>query len=315
MIRPELRRMGSVIRFVIPKFTERIFRISTSAIKIMKGKCRSELQYEQIFIPRPNGSKLRLCIYLPLSPKINVPGLLWIHGGGYGLGTPEQDEAFIKRFVDASHCLVVSPDYTLSIDKPYPAALDDCYAALLWLKENGGKYGVRNNQLFVGGDSAGGGLAAAVSLYARDKGEVAIAFQMPLYPMIDDRMNTESATDNNAPLWNSKSNRIGWALYLGDLFGKCDVPTYAAPARADDFSRLPPTCTYVGSIEPFRDETVAYIEKLRSNGIPVSFKIFEGCFHGFDLVCPKSNAAREAVEFLMEGFCYAVKNYYAGQMK
>jgi acetyl esterase/lipase len=307
--------MGLAIRFVIPKFTERIFRISASAITMMKGKCRSELKYEQIFIPRPDGSKLRLCIYSPLSPKINVPGLLWIHGGGYGLGTPEQDEAFIKRFVDASGCVVISPDYTLSIDKPYPAALDDCYAALLWLKENGGKYGARDDQLFVGGDSAGGGLAAAVSLYARDKGEVAIAFQMPLYPMIDDRMDTESATDNNAPLWNSKSNRIGWTLYLGDLFGKDDVPAYAAPARADDFSRLPPTCTYVGSVEPFRDETVAYIKKLRSNGVPVSFKIFEGCFHGFDLVCPKSNAAREAVGFLMDGFRYAAKNYYAGQMK
>jgi acetyl esterase/lipase len=291
-----------------------MFRMaSAAAARTMAGKCRSELRYEQVFAARPDGSVLRLCVYSPLSPKTDVPGLLWIHGGGYGLGVPEQDEVFIRRFVEASDCVVVSPDYTLSIDKPYPAAFEDCYAALLWLKENSDRYGIRDDQIFVGGESAGGGLAAAVSLYARDKGEVAIAFQMPLYPMIDDRMNTESAKDNNAPLWNSKSNNLGWKLYLSDLFGTPDVPAYAAPARGDDFSGLPPTCTYVGSIEPFCDETIAYVENLRSRGVPVTFKVFDGCFHGFDIVCPKSKVAHEATEFLLDCFHYAVENYYAKQ--
>jgi acetyl esterase/lipase len=314
MIHPELRRKGLFFRLVLPRFTERMFRMASAvAVRTMAGKCRSELRYEQAFTARPDGSALRLCVYSPLSPKADVPGLLWIHGGGYGLGVPEQDEVFIRRFVEASDCVVVSPDYTLSIDKPYPAALEDCYAALLWLKESSDRYGIRDDQIFVGGESAGGGLAAAVSLYARDKGEVAIAFQMPLYPMIDDRMNTASAMNNNAPLWNSKSNNLGWKLYLGDLFGIPDVSAYAAPAHTDDFNGLPPTCTYVGSIEPFCDETITYVENLRSHGIPVTFKVFDGCFHGFDIVCPKSKVAHEATEFLLDCFHYAVENYYAKQ--
>lgn len=161
MIHPELRRTGSIIRTLLPAFTERTFRFSKSAIQGIEGKCRSKLRYEQVFIPCSDGSELRLCVYMPLSPKADVPGLLWIHGG-YGQGAPEQDEAFIKRFVEASGTVIVSPDYRLSIDAPFPAALEDCYAALLWLKDNGSKYGMRDDQMMVGGDSAGGGLTAAV---------------------------------------------------------------------------------------------------------------------------------------------------------
>lgn len=313
MIHPELRKTGALIRFVLPYFTERKFRIAKAMIKVVKGKCKSRLKYKQDYIPRADGSSLRICIYLPLVPKADVPGLLWIHGGGYAMGAPEQDELFIKRFVKASGCIVISPDYRLSLDAPYPAALEDCYTALLWLKQHGGEYGMRDNQIMVGGDSAGGGLTAAISLYARDKNEVAIAFQMPLYPMIDDRMNTPSATNNNAPLWNSKSNYISWKLYLGNLFGKSNVPVYAAPARADDLRNLPPTCSFVGSIEPFRDEVIAYLENLRASGVPVNYQVFEGCFHGFDIVCSRSEVAKQATNFLMEQFSYAVEHYFANQ--
>ncbi len=172
---------------------------------------------------------------------------------------------------------------------------------------------MRDDQIMVGGDSAGGGLAIAVSLYARDKNEVAIAFQMPLYPMIDDRMLTLSAADNDAPVWNSKSNLVGWRLYLGELFGKPSVPAYAAPARAADLYGLPPACSFVGGIEPFRDETAAYVRKLRSSCVPVHYKVFDGCFHAFDVMCPKSGVAREASDFLIDRFRYAVKNYFSGQ--
>lgn len=200
IIHPELRKAGALIRLLLPSFTERKFQMAKVAIRMIKGKCQSSLKYEQIYIPRGDGSLLRLCIYSPLTYYENVPGLLWLHGGGYAMGAPKQDERFIERFIKSSGCVVASPDYRLSIDAPYPAALEDSYAALLWLKEHGCKYGMRDDQIMVGGDSAGGGLAVAVSLYARDKNEVAIAFQMPLYPMLDDRMNTPSATDNDAPL-------------------------------------------------------------------------------------------------------------------
>jgi acetyl esterase/lipase len=276
----------------------------------MHGRHGKTLHYEQIYIPRPDGTQLRICVYSPLNPKTNAPGLLWIHGGGYSIGAPEQDEgAYIKRFIDFGAAVVVSPDYTKSVVKPYPAALEDCYAALLWLRDNGAKYGMRADQIFTGGDSAGGGLTAALSLYARDKNEVAIAFQMPLYPMIDDRP-TDSNTNNNAPLWDSRSNDLGWRMYLGELYGG-NVPAYAAPARAEDFSNLPPTLTFVGTIEPFCAETVKYIQNLRDCGIPTHFKVFDGCFHAFDMVCPEASVSKEAAALIKTSFQYAAEHYFA----
>lgn len=316
MIHPELRNVGSIIRTILPHFTEKKFLFCNFLMsRRMKGKCKSNITYEEKWIPRQDGTLLRICVYLPQKRKENVPGLLWLHGGGYAIGIPEQDELYISRFIDESNCVVIAPDYTRSVDKPYPAALEDCYVALLWLKSHGNEYGMRSNQIIVGGDSAGGGLAAAISLYARDKKEVAVAFQMPLYPMLDDRMNTESAKDNDAPLWNSKSNYIGWKLYLGELFETDEVPAYAAPSRGMDFRGLPPTFSFVGSIEPFRDETVNYINSLRENGIPVHFKLYDGCFHAFDLVGMHKDIGKEAITFLMETFRFAVENYFAEQPK
>ena len=211
--------------------------------------------------------------------------------------------------------MVVAPDYRKSVDATYPAALEDCYQALLWMRDNCGRYNIRSNQLFVGGDSAGGGLAAAVSLYARDRGEVSIAFQMPLYPMIDDRMMTESSQDNDAPVWNSRSNELSWKLYLGELYGSDSVPIYAAPARAEDLSDLPPTLTFVGGIEPFRDETIEFVRKLRASGVRVAFRMYKGCYHAFDIMCPNSKVGKSATGFLLKGFRYAVRNFTKEQPK
>lgn len=312
-IHPELRVIGNVIRIVFPNFTEFFFKLANKFLNVFTMPDLAKgVQKEEVYIDRADGSRLRLCVYTPENRKENVPGLLWIHGGGYGLGAPEQDFLFIEDFIEASGCVIVAPDYMNSPDAPYPAAFDDCYSALLWLKDNGKAYGMRDDQIFVGGNSAGGGLCAAVTLKARDTGDVNIAFQMPLYPMIDDRMITESSQNNDAPIWNSKSNEIAWELYLGELFGTADVPKYAAPARETDYTGLPPTLTYVGTVEPFTDETVIYTENLKNAGVEVMFKTFDGCFHGFDLFSFTS-PAKEAKQFLMDGFKYAVENYTAKQ--
>ncbi|KUK98057.1 MAG: Esterase/lipase, partial [Anaerolineaceae bacterium 46_22] len=265
------------------------------------------------YIPREDGSTLRLCIYKPKYLKENVPGVLWLHGGGYAIGTPEQSMSKVKSLINASQCVVIAPDYRLSTEAPYPAALEDSYTALLWMKDNTSALGIREDQLMVGGESAGGGLTAALTLYARDKGQVAIAFQMPLYPMLDDRMSSESAKDNNAPVWNSKSNTNAWKLYLGDLFGTAKVPPYAAPARAEDYSSLPPTATFVGDLEPFRDETIEYVGNLKKAGVPVKFKLFEGCYHAFETICPNAEVSKRAVSFLLNSYKYAVDHYFAEQ--
>ena len=309
-IHPELRAVGGIIRTVMPHFTKPFFSFANFLLdNILSGmNLARKVSFEEKYITREDGSKLRICVYSPKEKKEGVPGVLWIHGGGYAIGIPEQDFSFVQSFVLASGCVVVAPDYTNSPTAPYPAALNDCYAALEWLRDNGSGYGMRPDQIFVGGDSAGGGLCAAITLLARDRGEISIAFQMPLYPMLDDRMITPSSQNNDAPIWNTKSNELGWELYLGEGYKTDNVSKYASPARETDYSNLPPTLTYVGDIEPFTDETVEYVENLKKAGVEVKFRIFEGCFHGFDLFS-FTTPAKEARRFLTEGFMYAVENY------
>lgn len=317
MIHPDLQGKGLFLRALIPYFRPSTFKLFNRMLFSMRGRRGKGMCYEQVFLPRLAGNaatgQLRLCVYRPLEAKENVPGILWMHGGGYALGIPEQDEGFIRSFVEKRGCVVVAPDYCLSTQAPYPAALEDCYAALLWLKGHAAELNVRPDRLMVGGESAGGGLAAALAIYARDRNEVAIAFQMPLYPMLDDRMITVSTRDNDAPVWNTKSNVNAWKLYLGALYGREDVPTYAAPSRLENFSGLPPAFTYVGGIEPFCDETVQYMERLKAAGVQAEYHVFEGCYHGFDILAKRSAPARQARALLMESFDRAVACCFARQ--
>lgn len=317
MIHPQMRFLGKILRTVLPYYKKSTFDKCNFAMRFLKGHAGRGLRYQQIFIKRkdPKAAKLRLCIYRPKEEKQEVPGVLWIHGGGYAIGAPEQDEGFIREFMKQSGCTVVAPDYCLSDAKPYPTALDDCYRALLWMKKNAKALGIRDDQLMIGGDSAGGGLTAGLAIYARDRGKVSIAFQMPLYPMLDDRMKTISSQNNDAPVWNTKSNELAWKQYLGDLYQTDQVPVYAAPARLTNFHDLPPAVSYIGSIEPFKDETIEYMEKLKAAGIPAEYRIYSGCFHGFDTIAFYSEPAKEARKFLMEQFMYAVEHYTKEQPK
>lgn len=314
MINPEIRRAGRIVRKVFRyKSKDTFVRMQGMLNKVRRLMRPRDLQFEEQRIKTPSNPDLRLCLIKAKEPKPDAVGLLWFHGGGYGLGAPEQDVGFFRRFINTANCVIVSPDYRLAIDAPYPAALDDCYAALLWMQQHAKELGIRDDQLFVGGDSAGGGLAAAVSLLARDKGEVNIAFQMPLYPMLDDRMITPSSKENDAPIWDSISNEVGWKMYLGELYGTEDIPAYAAAARAKDFSNLPPTYTFVGDIEPFHDETKQYIADLQAAGVEAEIDVYEGCFHAFETMCPKKPIAQRAIQKYTEKFQYAAENYFAKQ--
>ncbi|HAT55228.1 MAG TPA: alpha/beta hydrolase [Lactobacillus sp.] len=315
MILPELQPFARIARKTVPYLTPTKVRVINTLANIQRGIARPSLTYEQHFIARPDGSLLRLCVYTALNRSHNVPGILFLHGGGYALEAPETEAFIIQRFIDATGAVVVAPDYRLSTEAPYPAALDDAYLALQWLQQHGTEYGMRDDQIMVAGDSAGGGLTAGLTLYNRDHGNVGIAFQVPLYPMLDDRMITESSRDNDAPVWNTRSNELAWHMYLDDQFSDDNVPIYAAPARATDLHGLPPTCTYVGDIEPFYDETVQYMQRLHDAGVPTFIKIYAGCFHGFDATCYNSTPAHEAVQFLTETLQYATKHYFKPQPK
>lgn len=261
------------------------------------------------------GKEIKLLILKPTKnrrPREETPGILWIHGGGYITGMAEmvyisRAMALVKKF----GAVVVAPEYRLSKEAPYPAALLDCYAALKYIKNNGAELGINTSQIMVGGESAGGGLAAAVCMYARDKGEVNIAFQMPLYPMLDDR-DTPSSQNNHAPVWNTKRNHIGWKAYLGE-FWKKEVPAYAAPARQTDYSNLPPAYTFVGDIEPFYWETLTYIENLKKAGVEAKADVYPNCFHAFDMLLPTKKISRKAIAEFEKNYLYAAKHYFAKQ--
>jgi len=281
--------------------------------KVLSGKKSKKIKCEEIFINKKKGGRVRVCVYKPLQIKENATGVLWIHGGGYAIGAPEMDLNYIEKLMSTANCIIISPDYTLSTEEPYPAAIEDCYETLLWIKENVSNLGIRDDQIFVGGVSAGGGLMIAVTLMARDKGDVKIAFQMPLYPMLDDMMNTGSAVNNNAPIWNSKYNKLAWKMYLGDLFGTEGVPKYAAPARETVYSNLPPAYTFTGDIEPFYDEIITYFSNLNAAGTSAKVDVYKGCYHAFEVMSPNAGVSKQEINGVLREFKFAVDNYFASQ--
>ena len=313
MIDPELRQAGKVIRKVTSSLTPNKIRLINKATDVLRGVNRTNLNYEQHYITRPDGTKLRICVYSPQVPQENVPGILWIHGGGYALELPELEASAFAQLANETGAVIVTPDYYRSMDRPYPAALEDCYATLKWLRDHADDYGIRSDQLVVAGGSAGGGLTTALNLYARDKGEIAIAFQIAFYPMLDDRP-TATSLNNDAPIWNTKSNEISWQLYLGDLYGTHAIPAYAAPARAEDLTGLPPMISFVGDLDPFYSETVTFIDRLAASGVPTYFKTYSGAYHAFNLI-GSAEIAQDANRFLVDNFKFCMTQYFAEQPK
>jgi len=268
---------------------------------------------EKRMIPSPGGP-LKLLILRPTSNRMvpeNTPGILWIHGGGYAVGMAgmiyiSRALALVKRY----GAVVITPEYRLAGKHPYPAALEDCYAALTYLKENAAALGCSRDRLMVGGESAGGGLTAALCMYARDKGEINIAFQMPLYPMIDDQ-ETDSSRNNHGISWNTRRNHAAWKLYLRNVSG--DIPPYAAPSRQTDYRGLPPAYTFVGDKEPFYCETLSYIENLRKAGIPAQVDVYPTGFHAFDMLLPFRKISKQAIRAFEQQYVYAAAHYAAPQ--
>ena len=272
-----------------------------------------EYTVEKRNMPSPGG-EMKLLILRPTAnrkPQDQTPGILWIHGGGYVTGMAGM--IYMSRAIDLVKkfgAVVVTPEYRLAGKAPYPAALEDCYAALHYLKENADMLGCNRNRLMVGGESACGGLTAALCIYARDRGEVNIAFQMPLYPMIDDR-DTESSRDNHGISWNTKRNHAAWKLYLRDITG--EVPSYAAPARETDYRNLPPAYTFVGNQEAFYCETLTYIQRLQEAGVTAHVDVYPTGFHAFDMLLPFRKISRQAVAAFEQQYLYASEHFTAEQ--
>jgi acetyl esterase/lipase len=229
------------------------------------------------------GSGVGIRLFRPPGVIEPAPALLWMHGGGYVMGGAQQDDRACHRFATRLGITVASVEYRLAPEHPYPASLEDCYAALTWLA---GLPAVDPTRVAIGGASAGGGLAAALAFLARDRGEVALASQLLVYPMLDDR-SSQTAENPNYRLWDARSNRFGWTAYLGDA-----DPQVAVPARRDDLSGLAPAWIGVGTHDLFHDEDLAYAERLRDAGVPCEVEVIPGVFHGFDVVAAKARVSQ-----------------------
>jgi acetyl esterase/lipase len=274
---PDLKRTARLMpRSMITPSSLPVFRVAS---RLMDRRTPADVEVLTL------ASGVRVRLHRSPGAAAKGPALLWIHGGGYVIGNAAQDDVVCRRFSRLLGITVVAVDYRLAPEHPYPIPLEDCYGALTWLA---GLPSVDPTLVAIGGASAGGGLAAALALLARDRGEVAVAAQLLVYPMVDDRSATQDGLDDHHHrMWTQKSNVYGWSSYLGDA-----DPNVAVPARNPDLSGLPPAWVGVGTHDLFHQEDLAYAERLKAAGVPCEVEVVPGAFHGFDGVVPKAPVSR-----------------------
>jgi acetyl esterase/lipase len=294
LVHPELQASAKVI----PQFNynPKLLWLIRRMMFLQRGKKSTEdVLIENHFIPTEDkSSKIRLRVYKPRVANPNAPAMFWIHGGGYIIGKPEINESFYLQLVRKLGIVIVAPAYRLAPDHSFPKPLDDCYSALSWLYAEAKILGIDTQRIAIGGESAGGGLAAALIQLLHDRQEFKPVFQMLVYPMLDDKSAVSSVmAQNNYLVWTQASNRFGWESYLGAKCGADDLPAYAVPARRADLSGLPPAWIGVGTLDLFHDEDVLYAQRLQDAGVACEVKRVEGAFHGFDFMAAKAQVVQD----------------------
>lgn len=260
--------------------SDKIFAEMAALMPPVKG-----VRIENKTVPGPKDSPdVNLRVYSP-EKQLNsaIPGLLWIHGGGYIAGNLEIDDYSMKQICLKAECVIVAVNYRLAPENPFPAPLEDCYAALKWMAGENCNLNIDKSRIAIGGGSAGGGLAAGLAILARDRAEVKIIFQMLIYPMLDCRNISPSSYAITDPrTWDREKNIFGWNAYLGSAAGSADISPYASPSCAKDLSGLPPAYIAVGELDLFLDEDIDYAQGLLQAGISTELHVYPGATHGFD---------------------------------
>ncbi len=253
-----------------------------------------DVSVEDVDVPANGASPaVSLRLYRPKSLAAAAPAMLWAHGGGFIIGSPEQDEPNTLAFVRELGITIAAVRYRLAPEHPAPAAVEDAYAALRWLHQNAARLNVDPNRIAIGGASAGGGVMATLALVAHDRREVRPAFQLLVYPMLDDRTATRTDLDlRNVRVWTQGSNAYAWSAYLGHAPGAPSASEYAAAARRKDLTGLPPAWIGVGTLDLFHDEDLAYAKRLNDSGVRCELHVITGAFHGFDVMFSKSKIAK-----------------------
>lgn len=258
--------------------------------------------YEDVAISEDDFTNLMVRIYRPDGLASLSPVLLWMHGGGYVMGSVDMDANYLQTLAFETSCVIVSVDYRLAPEAPFPAAIEDCYTALKWVRSNGARLDLDVNRIAIGGLSGGAGLAAGLALYARDKGDSPIMFQLLMCPMIDDRNITHSShLDLTGLAWDRRNNVNAWGAYIeGETpdgpMTREDVSPYAAPSRCEDLSGLPPAFISVGSVDLFMDENIDYARRLIQSGVGADLHVYAGGFHAFECIATESSLAKRANE-------------------
>jgi len=247
-----------------------------------------------------NGNDINVHIYRK-STRPAQPALLWVHGGGYVIGSAQDERArLIAAELDMTVCSV---DYRLAPEHPFPAGPEDCYATLEWMFAEAASLGIDLTRVAIGGASAGGGMSAGVALLNRDRANHPLRLQLLLYPMIDNLHDTASGQYENHPIWNQGTSFRAWEMYL-DGTPREQASPYAAATRATDLTGLPPAYVCVGSEDLFRDEDVAYARRLIDAGVPCELAVFPGLYHGGDALVPSAAVSRR----LQQSFLAALRD-------
>lgn len=268
-------------------------------------------------ISRPGGvGAISLRHYRHAEMRAECPGILYIHGGGMIMGSIETDDGFAAALAESTRCPVVSVGYGLAPENDGTGPVEDCYFALQWMHENARELGADAETLALYGGSAGGGLACGTSLLARDRGGPRIAFQMLLYPMLDDRSGTRARQEVfELGIWDPEANAEAWRYLLGDAVGTDEISPYAAPSRAADLSELPPTYIDIGSLDLFFAETFELAQRLRNSGVTVELHLYPGAYHGFDQVAYNACLTKAAQENRIDALKRALGIVQASQQQ
>ncbi|MEU6379449.1 alpha/beta hydrolase [Streptomyces sp. NPDC046909] len=256
------------------------------------------LDVRDLTVPGPSGAPdVPVRVYAPSGRDGLLPGLLYIHGGGFVMGSVGGFDSEATRISAEVGAVVVSVEYRLAPESPFPAGLEDCYAALTWVAAHADELGIDTGRLGVGGESAGGGLSAAIALLARDRGGPSLCFQYLGIPELDDRLDTSSMLAfHDTPVISRAYVELSWDYYLGEgKRGGPDVSPYAAPARVADLSGLPPAYVAACEFDPLRDEGIAYAQRLQQAGVPTELHLYPGTFHGSTPFVPDATVSRRMV--------------------